>query len=516
MQKIVIVGAGINGLVAANYLARAGFDVTILERKDHPGGACCAGIWENEGKKYEYPQGASVLGFMEDFIFEQTGLSKKVKVFRPEHPEIIWAASFAKPLLIWDDTEQMIKEAKENFGEKGDIRKFFEEHEKVVAFLRQGYRKAEVPTLQSATAALGPEIVSRWITGSARDLLNYFLTSEPLKLFFAVDVIESGPVSLDAPYSAFSIPLMGSGSIFGGEWGYVLGGIWQIPLQLKALNDELGIKTILNAKVNELSKASDKDIIIHYEVGAGSANTGSKEETILADKVIFATDPLTAAKISGDKKLLEKISNERLVGTSGKLVMFFSKAVQWKNDTGMKDFDSAFRHIIPVRNLTEFEEASNAVSPWSEEFTPGYFEIYCEGAGNRALGGNRDYELVSVFFKNLAFSKTGEELPEIKRQVEEFILAKISNREDLLHTILETPKDIANMFFFPGGNIDDVDLASGQTFFQRNYSSDPSANFYQFGSDPRIFYCAAGAYPCGSVAGTPGYICARQIIERER
>ena len=26
-----------------------------------------------------------------------------------------------------------------------------------------------------------------------------------------------------------------------------------------------------------------------------------------------------------------------------------------------------------------------------------------------------------------------------------------------------------------------------------------------------IFYCGAGAYPCGSVAGTTGYMCAKQL-----
>ena len=37
--SVVIVGAGHNGLVAAGYLARAGLDVRVLERRDVVGAA---------------------------------------------------------------------------------------------------------------------------------------------------------------------------------------------------------------------------------------------------------------------------------------------------------------------------------------------------------------------------------------------------------------------------------------------------------------------------------------------
>ena len=39
-MQVVIVGAGINGLVAANYLRRAGCRVTLIERAARVGGAC--------------------------------------------------------------------------------------------------------------------------------------------------------------------------------------------------------------------------------------------------------------------------------------------------------------------------------------------------------------------------------------------------------------------------------------------------------------------------------------------
>lgn len=40
MERISIVGAGINGLVTANYLARGGMKVTLHERHERVGGAC--------------------------------------------------------------------------------------------------------------------------------------------------------------------------------------------------------------------------------------------------------------------------------------------------------------------------------------------------------------------------------------------------------------------------------------------------------------------------------------------
>ena len=55
-------------------------------------------------------------------------------------------------------------------------------------------------------------------------------------------------------------------------------------------------------------------------------------------------------------------------------------------------------------------------------------------------------------------------------------------------------------------------LVGGQTFHERGYAADPACGFYRFGGFDNIHVCGAATYPCGSVAGTPGYMCAQQLL----
>ena len=81
-QNITVIGAGINGLVPANYLVRAGHRVTLLERKDWVGGACIAETAEVDGIQQEYPLGATVLGLMQDFVWQETGVGGELLILR--------------------------------------------------------------------------------------------------------------------------------------------------------------------------------------------------------------------------------------------------------------------------------------------------------------------------------------------------------------------------------------------------------------------------------------------------
>ena len=96
---------------------------------------------------------------------------------------------------------------------------------------------------------------------------------------------------------------------------------------------------------------------------------------------------------------------------------------------------------------------------------------------------------------------------EIKNKVFKYI----SNPEDCIGSVFLTPKDMNEQFYFPEGNIDHMMLTEGQNFDKRTFSK-IDGSFYSYGNMKDIFYCGAGSYPCGSVAGTAGYMCFKNII----
>jgi phytoene dehydrogenase-like protein len=117
-----------------------------------------------------------------------------------------------------------------------------------------------------------------------------------------------------------------------------------------------------------------------------------------------------------------------------------------------------------------------------------------------------------VFFKNLALGKTAEQLAAVEAEVREIILSYVANPDDCVWSRLLTPRDLQQTFGFPGGNIEHTMLVDGQCYFDRNCANDPNRRFYQFGAFEKVSICGSSTYPCGSVAGTPAYMCVNELL----
>ena len=502
--EIVIAGAGINGLVAANYLCRAGCRVTVIERADRVGGACVSGVADIDGTFHHYALGASVLGLMQDFVFSETGLSNRLQTLAPEHPKLVYFPGDTDPTRIHRDPMQLELELRQRWVEQGDIQAFRQDEARVVKFLQDGFRSAVPPSVEDAKNTIGETLTELWITGSARRLLDHYLTSDRCKIYMAMAVTESGPVSVDEPYSAFTIPLMGSGSVFGGYWGFVKGGIWKVTEELGNINAELGVTTHLASSL----------IGVDIERGSVVYENADGEHQIGFDQLILGTDPLTAGRLVGHPDQVRQVEEQRFRGSSGKLNLVFRQPIRWKYDSGVEHCDAAFRFWFAVSDLNEFEKSTLEVLDTKIDYAPGYVQVYCEGAAMRHLKHDEPFDRLAVFFKNLSLRDHGENLVEVENRVKAELLRQIDNPDDCVWSRLVTPRDLQELFLFPEGNLDHTMLAGGQTFFDRTYADDPAADFYRFGELENVSLCGAGTYPCGSVTGTPGYMCSQQLLRR--
>ena len=502
---VVVIGAGINGLVAAHYLRKAGCPVTLLERAERAGGACVSEVASINGHTQRYALGASVLGLMPEFIFRETGLAERLETFVPNLAKRIHFPSKDASAWIYRDPHELDRELKSKWGERGDVAGFRADEARVVAYLQEGYRRATAPSLATARDRLGDTLTGLWISGSAIDLLNHYFTADHTRIYMGMTVTESGPVSLYEPYSAFTLPVMDSGSVFDGYYGFVKPGIWRVTEELAQINREIGVDIRLGAQVEGVDPERG---IVHY-LADGRAHSAP------FDHLLMATDPLSAARFVGDAALTGTVERSRFLGSSGKLTLMFRHPVRWKEGATASGGDTVFRFIFAVESLADFERATLRVTSGGADYQPGFIQIYCEGAAMRQLGLAEPFDRLTLFFKNVALNQQGEALPEVAAAVKAQVFAHIANPEDCVWSRLLLPRDLQQLFLFPGGNIDHTMLVGGQTFSERQYAADPERRFYQFGRWANLAYCGAGSYPCGSIAGTPGYMCAQQLLREQ-
>ena len=82
-RDVVIVGGGHNALVSAAYLARAGLDVLLLERRHVLGGAA---VTEELYPGFKYSRASYLAGLMRPRVIEELGLERHGFKYLPRDP----------------------------------------------------------------------------------------------------------------------------------------------------------------------------------------------------------------------------------------------------------------------------------------------------------------------------------------------------------------------------------------------------------------------------------------------
>ncbi len=121
---VIIIGAGIGGLVCGCYLAKAGLRVLIVEQHNKPGGYCTS--FKRKGFTFDaaaHSIGGLKLGNVGN-IFKDLGVTNRLKLLKIDPSDIVYYNKYR--ISYWSNIQRTISDFQEAFPHEADnIKRFF-------------------------------------------------------------------------------------------------------------------------------------------------------------------------------------------------------------------------------------------------------------------------------------------------------------------------------------------------------------------------------------------------------
>lgn len=248
-KKIIVIGAGISGLSAASYLARDGYDVTILEKNNYTGGR----IRQLKVNDFTFDMGPSWYWmpdiferFYNDFnhntsdFYELERIDPSYKIFWEDKTTSLIPANYSKLKQLFDSIENGSGEKLDKYLEDAKIK----------------YEVGMGDFVERPSISIKEYLDPLLITNSMKlDLLKSITSSISKKfqnkklkqlLEFPVLFLGAKPSKTPALYS-----MMNYADIKLGTW-YPVGGMFEISKAFTSIAIEQGVKIILNQPVEKV------------------------------------------------------------------------------------------------------------------------------------------------------------------------------------------------------------------------------------------------------------------------
>lgn len=252
---VAVIGAGHNGLVAANYLARAGQKVIVLEARDIVGGAC---VSEELIPDSRWSSCAFIAGLMRPEVVEELELNRHgLEMYQSDVLNFVLFAD-GSHLFLWKELDRTLREIERYSA--NDARRFLDFGVRLKRFadIVRPYL-LQPPPLRSEVMRkfeqLGEqELFNEFVLLSASDLLDRYFESDHLKgllTFFAIVSVWGGP---STPGTGYVYGHHSWGEFEGqfGQYGFVKGGMGGITQALATAARSHGVAIRTGAPVSRV------------------------------------------------------------------------------------------------------------------------------------------------------------------------------------------------------------------------------------------------------------------------
>jgi phytoene dehydrogenase-like protein len=521
-HDVIIVGGGHNGLVAAFYLAKAGFKPLVLERRAQVGGAAiteefhpgfrCSTLAHNTG-----PLRADIV---RDMQLEQHGL----KLTTPDVSTVSLLPD-GRALVLYSDAKKAAQEIAQwsqkdaasyvDFGTAlGKIGKVIGEALLLtppnIDSPNSGDLWGMLKTGRSIRNLGKKDLyrVLRWGPMAAADLVAEFFDTEPLRATIAARGIFGTSLGPWSAGSALVLMLRAAADpVPAGSVQFPAGGAGAITLAMAAAAKQAGAEIRTGADVAE----------IRVKDGVATGVVLTSGEEISARAVVSNADPkrtlmrlVDPAHLTPD--FLQKIKNYRCMGTVAKINLAISALPEF---TALKTKGSGnlLHGRIQISPEIDYLERAFDESKYGNFSRHPYIEITFPSLSDPSLAPAGQH-VMSIYMQYAPYKLKDSDWENQRTALGETVVKTIAQyapnlpRTILRHQII-TPKDLEETYGLTGGHIFHGELALDQFFTMR-----PLLDWARYKTPiERLYLCGSGTHPGTGLTGGSGANAAREIVK---
>ena len=519
-RDVVIIGGGHNGLACAAYLAKAGLDVLVLEKRGVVGGAAAT---EEPWPGYRVSSASYVVSLMPPQVVRELDLKRfgyEVSIITPDYfvpfPD-------GTSLTLWGDVERDAA-AIARFSERDAAAyEAFDRYFDRVARLLKDLLFVVPPNMNlrdlpkwAATAGRfrkwsGRDLheTVRLFTMSAADFLDEWFEDERVKGALATQAIIGAWCGPMTPGSAYVLMHHWIGEVDGhaGAWGWVKGGMGGISAAMARAAEAAGAEIQTDAEVDRVAiNASGRAVGVALADGS----------LVRAQRVVSCAHPVTTyLSLIGEERLpgdvVRDVRRYRTRSGSVKLNVALSELPAfpaWDQE------GDPHKGLVAVSPSIEYLERAWDDAKYGRMSEHPYVEVVFPTAHEPEGLAPRGKHLM------LGFSQYGPyELAEgswdqggrddyaarVLKALSEFAPSLESAVE---HLEVLAPRDIEERFGLIGGNIMQGELTPDQLF---SFRPIPGHGDYRT-PVAGMYLCGSGTHPGGGVMGVPGRNAASVIL----